>query len=88
MCCCRGSGSSWRTGATAEACEDDTQTTRARFPTPAQQTAGTGLSWASGRSLFPRPVETKQRESWTAGTCLSGDRTKMTEINEEILQYW
>lgn len=48
MCCCRGRGSSWRTGGTAEAYEDDTQTTRARFPTPVWQTAGTGLSWAAG----------------------------------------
>lgn len=48
MCCCRGRGSSWRTGGTAEAYEDDTQTTRARFPTPAWQTEGTGLSWAAG----------------------------------------
>ncbi len=33
MCCCRGRGSSWRTGGTAGAYEDDTQTARARLPT-------------------------------------------------------
>ncbi len=80
MCCCRGRGSSWRTGGTAGAYEDDTQTARARLPTPAWQTVGTGLSWAAGWSLFPRPVETKQRGSWRAGTCLSGKQSQLQNI--------
>lgn len=83
MCCCHGRGSSWRTGGRAEAYEGDTQTTTARCPIPAWQTKGTGLSWAAGWSPFPLLVETRQRESWTAGTCLS-DQNNRNQIRDII----
>lgn len=84
MCCCRGRGSSWRTAGKAEVCVGDTQTTRARRPTPAWQTGGTGLSWAAGRSPFPLLDETRRRESGTAGTCLS-EQNNRHQIRDVII---
>lgn len=56
----------------AEVYEDDTQTAKAQYPTPAWQTMGKDLSWVEGCNPFPQPIETKQRGFWTAGTYLSG----------------
>ncbi len=80
MCCCRGRGSSWRTGGTAGAYEDDTQTARARLPTPAWQTAGTGLLGLRDEAFFHGQSRQSKWGSWRAGTCLSGKQSQLQNI--------